>query len=200
MSEPDSIPEPRSRDVLLAFVMGLWLALLQSAHFFLLEVRLSSRAGSFFIALFCWLAGFLGGLNFGSPRRLPWFVALAAVGYHAAYALLDWRPYQWSVLPGVAVCIAVGGLAAGAFFPALEPRFGRVRSLLFHENNGYVLGLFLALLGCVFAGRALLVGAPAVGALTVLLLLRRVQLDSPVPPAPPTAPGAGSGAGAHAGA
>lgn len=157
----------RAGDVALAFATGVWLALLQFAYFFLLEVRLSSRAESFFAALFCWLVGFLVGLNVRSRRAFPVLILAAPVGYYAAYAVMVARPYDWSVLPVVAACIALGGALAGAFFPHASERFARVKPLLLHENNGYLVGLVLALLGSVFAGRALLGAAPAAGAIVV---------------------------------
>ena len=58
----------RFRDLLLAFVIGVWLALLQFSYFFMLEVHVSSRATSYFVAVFFWLIGFLIGLNLRSPR------------------------------------------------------------------------------------------------------------------------------------
>lgn len=154
-------------DVALVFATGVWLALLQFAYFFLLEVRLSSRAESFFAALFCWLVGFLVGLNVRSPRAFPVLIVAAPLGYYVAYAVMAARPYDWSVLPVVAACIALGGALAGAFFPHASERFARVKPLLLHENNGYLVGLVLALLGSVFAGRALLGAAPAAGAIVV---------------------------------
>lgn len=171
-----TVRQARAREIALAMVTGVWLALLQSAYFFLLEVRLSSRAGSFFVALFCWLVGFLVGLNVGAGRHFARWVGVAAAGYYAAYLVLEARPYEWAMLPIVALCIATGGAAAGAFFPALEPRFGRVKALFLHENNGYLLGLLAALLGCVFAGRTLLVAAPALGAAAVWVLWRATSV------------------------
>jgi hypothetical protein len=163
----EAAPTPGRRDAVFAFVTGLWLALLQFAYFFLLEVQLSSRAGAFFVVLFCWLVGFLAGLNAASRQTFPWLTGLAPLAYYLAYAVLHLRPYDWSVLPVVAASVAVGGALAGAFFPHMSGRFARVKMLLLHENNGYVTGLVLALLGSVFAGRALLSLAPAAGAVLV---------------------------------
>lgn len=179
MTEPAPTSH-RWRDTVLAFLTGLWLALLQFAYFFLLEVRLTSRAEAFFAVLFCWLVGFLAGLNAASPRTFPRLVWLAPLGYYLAYAVLAARPYDWSVLPVVAGGVAVGGALAGAFFPYMAARFAKTKLLLLHENNGYVCGLVLALLGSVFAGRALLALAPVVGAVVIggMLLAGRGRAES----------------------
>ena len=42
-----------------AFFLGAALALIQMSFFFMLEVHVSSRADSYFTALFFWLVGFL---------------------------------------------------------------------------------------------------------------------------------------------
>ena len=165
MNEP--APAPGRRAAVFAFLTGLWLALLQFAYFFLLEVQLSSRAGAFFAVVFCWLAGFLAGLNAASRRTFPWLAGLAPLAYYLAYAVLLARPYDWSALPVVAGSVAAGGALAGAFFPFMAGRFARMKMLLLHENNGYVTGLVLALLGSVFAGRALLNLAPVAGAVVI---------------------------------
>ncbi len=159
-----------ARANLLALAVGLWLALLQFAYFFLLEVRLSSRATSFFVALFFWLVGFLAGLNLRSPRAFPILLGLAPAAYYGAYLLLGALPYRNGLLPVVGACIATGGALAGAFFPHAAARFSNVKWLLFQENNGFVVGILTALLGSVFAGRFLLEWAPVLGALPVVAL------------------------------
>ncbi|MCC6233343.1 MAG: hypothetical protein IT580_11910 [Verrucomicrobiales bacterium] len=154
----------------LAAAMGVWLALLQFAYFFLLEVRLSSRATSFFVALFFWLAGFLVGLNVRSPRVFVLLLPASLGAYYVARQVLGLFPYRLGILPVVGVCIAVSGALAGAFFPYLARRFLAVKWLLFHENNGFVVGLLLTLFGSVFAGRFFLDWAPVLGAVPVLAL------------------------------
>jgi hypothetical protein len=157
----------------LALAIGLWLALLQFAFFFLLEVRLTSRATSFFVALFFWLVGFLVGLNLTSVRAFPRLIGLAPLAYYVAFLLLRLFPHQLSILPAIGVCIAISGALAGSFFPYAAERFPGTRRLLLHENNGFVAGILLSLLGSVFAGRLFLEWAPAAGALPVAALALR---------------------------
>lgn len=171
LTRPAAEPRPhRFTDSLLAFCVGLWLALLQFSFFFLLEVRLTSRATTFFVALFFWLVGFLVGLNLRSPRAFPALVALAPAAYYVAHLTLGLLPYRVQALPVVGACIAVAGALAGAFFPHTAGRFARLKVLLFHENNGFVLGILLSLFGAVFAGRFLLDWSPALAAVPVVFL------------------------------
>lgn len=157
--------------VLLAFVTGLWLALLQFSHFFLLEVWLTSRATTYFAALFFWLAGFLAGLQFNGRKMFPLLVVAGAAGYYVSLGVFTLWPFKLAMLPVAGLCIAAGGAAAGAFFPFAAGRFAGVKWLLFHENNGFVVGIIVALLGAVFQGRWLLTWVPGLGAAAVLALL-----------------------------
>lgn len=173
---------------MLAFVTGFWLALLQFSHFFLLEVRLTSRATTFFVALFFWLLGLLAGLQTGGRRAFPILVVAGAAGYYASLGLFSLWPFRLAVLPAAGCGIAAGGAAAGAFFPFAARRFTRVKWLLFHENNGFVLGILAALLGAVFEGRWLLMWAPGLGAAAVLGLLRLSAPGTQNQVADPSAP------------
>ena len=173
MSDTPPAPRPETGGGLFAAAVGLWLALLQFAFFFLLEVRLSSRATTFFVALFFWLAGFLIGLNLRGPRAFQVLMVLAPVGYYLAYLLLGALPYRHQTLPVVGICIAISGALAGAFFPHAAGRFPTLKWLLFHENNGFIAGIILTLLGSVFAGRFFLDWAPALGAIPVVALTLR---------------------------
>ena len=112
---PGQSLNPRARATLLAFATGLALALLQFSYFFLLEAYLTSRASSFFVALFFWLIGFLAGLNLRSDRAFPVLAATAPLAYYVALAGLSTFLPPALLVP-VGGCIAVSGCFAGAFF------------------------------------------------------------------------------------
>jgi hypothetical protein len=103
----------------------------------------------------------------------------AALAYYAALGLLRAFPYEWRVLPAVAVCLGVSGALSGSFFPYARNLFPRVKLLFFHENNGFLLGILLALLGSVFAGRALLALGPAAGLLPASAFFLAVSARRP---------------------
>lgn len=169
MSEPEKIPgrgeidRPAGRDMAFCFAAGIYFALLQFSYFFLLEVFLSSRAVSFFVAVFFWLIGFLIGLNLEVRRRFPLFLGLSCIAYYGGFFLIRTFPYQLSVMPAVGALIAFSGSCAGAFFPYAKDRFPRIKHLFLHENNGFILGIALSLVGSVWAGRWLLSLAPLFG-------------------------------------
>ena len=166
MTTDASPPSPnRFRIAFLVFATGTWLALLQFSYFFLLEVHYSSRAHIYFAALFCWMTGFLLGLNLPSGKRYEQLLVVASLSYYGALAALRFYAFSPIVLPIVAICIMTGGTLAGAFFPRQQSRFAECRWLFLHENNGFVIGLLLALVGAIFHGRLLLNAAPICGML-----------------------------------
>jgi hypothetical protein len=196
MSEapPPALPASRAgaaRDTAAAFFLGVALALLQLSFFFMLEVHVTSRADSYFTALFFWLIGFLWGLNRPGPLAFPALLLLAPLAYYVALGTVGTWPYRLALLPLVGACIGVGGAMAGSFFPWAQRSFPRARLLFFHENNGFLAGIGVALLGSVFFGQALLSYAPLLGVLPVAMLLGRSLAPSaagePLGTLPPSA-------------
>jgi hypothetical protein len=182
MSEAPAAGGPRKgafRDAAAAFFLGVALALVQLSFFFMLEVHVTSRADSYFVALFFWLIGFLAGLNLPGPRVFGTLLLASPLAYYTALGAVEIWPYRLALLPIVGACIAVAGAMAGSFFPWAERRFKAARLLFFHENNGFLAGIAFTLLASVFFGQALLRYAPLVGVLPVVLLLGRSLMASP---------------------
>ena len=148
----------------LSFVSGLHFALLQASWYLLLEAHLSSQSLSYFICLFFWLCGLLLGLNLRGDR---WFVGLLGAGvasYYVAWSLARWAPFHSSLYPVAAIGSVVSGLLPGFFFRFIARRYRPIRRPLLHENNGFILGLLVALRGATHFGGSLLAFAPALGA------------------------------------
>jgi len=161
----------------LSMATGLHLALIQSCHFLLLESHLSARSFSYFVTLFFWLIGFLVGLQLRGARWFAGLVGAGAAGYYAIWLLARWMPFHTALYPAAAASSAVSALLAGYFFRFVGDRYRPVRRPLLHENNGFVLGLFLALKGVVHLGGWLLAGAPAAGAALVALAFAVARRD-----------------------
>jgi hypothetical protein len=155
----------------LSFAAGLHFAVVQTSYFLLLEARLSSRASSYFLALLLWLAGLFVGLRLGSGRRFGEALAASLVAYHAAHRLASWAPFHWALYVAVGLGSIVSGASSGIFFRFIARRYPPVRSPLFHENNGFVLGLLIALRGATHFGGSLLACGPVITAGLVALLL-----------------------------
>lgn len=155
----------------LSFAAGLHFAVVQTAYFLLLEARLSSRASSYFIALLFWLVGLLLGLLLGEDRGFGVALAAGLAGYHAAHRLAIGAPFHPALYAVVALGSILSGAASGLFFRFVARRYRPIRSPLFHENNGFVLGLAVALRGATHFGGALLAWGPAATAALVALLV-----------------------------
>lgn len=160
----------RSINIALSFACGLYFALLQFSYFFLMEAYLSSQYLSYFITLLFWLCGFLVGLNLS---RKGWFTLLLAVGlmtYYLTWLLTRFIPFHTLLYPAAAICSVISGLLPGYFFPFMSPRFNAIKSLLLHENNGFILGILIALKASIHFGNWFLTYIPALGAMIVILL------------------------------
>jgi hypothetical protein len=153
------------------FAAGLHFAVVQTAYFLLLEARLSSRASSYFLALLFWLVGLFLGLRLGDGRRFAKMLPASLCAYQATHGLATWMPFHPALYVAVALASVVSGASSGLFFRFITRRWTPVRSPLFHENNGFVLGLLVALQGATRFGGALLAYGPAVTVALVTLLL-----------------------------
>jgi hypothetical protein len=152
----------------LSFVSGVHFAVTQTSYFLVLEAFVSSQALSYFIALFFWLVGLLVGLNVGRRRLFVPLLAIGTAAYYAAWWCATAMPFASIAYVVVAGCSALSGLLPGHFFRFAGARIRPVRRVLFHENNGFLLGLFLALVGAVRFGGSLVAFGPLLGALAVL--------------------------------
>ena len=158
-------------NIFFAFVCGLYFAVLQFSYFFLMEAYLSSQVLSYFITLLFWLCGFLVGLNISRERWFSGLLLLGVVAYYAAWTLTKEVPFHSLLYPFAAICSISSGLLPGYFFPFMARRFLSIRLMLFHENNGFLLGILLALKGSIHCGSWFLTYAPLLGAALVGIAL-----------------------------
>lgn len=184
----------------LSMASGLHFAVLQASHFLLLEAHLSARSQTYLLTMLCWLAGFWIGLGVAGqrsgaalgqaelrprtpahPRAFPGLLAAGAASYYATWALSRWLPFHGALYVAAALSSAVGALLAGHFFRAVAEGWRPLRRPLLHENNGFLAGLLLALLGAVRAGGWLLAWGPAAGAVLVALAYSAARRDLACP-------------------
>ena len=159
-------------DVLLPFTAGIHFALLQTGYFLLLEAHLSSQSLSYFVALFFWLTGLLLGLRLGDDRWFGPLLGAGILGYYLTFALTRWIPFHPALYPTAALSSVLSGLLPGFFFRFAARRWpANVARPLFHENNGFILGLFLALRGVIYVGGRLVSLGPAASFLLVVVAL-----------------------------
>lgn len=172
-----------------AFVCGLYFAVLQFAYFFLMEAFLSSQYLSYFVTLFFWLCGFLVGLSIAGDGWLAKLLLAGVATYYVAWSLTQAAPFSALLYPSAAACSIVSGLLPGYFFPFMGRRFRSMKSLFFHENNGFILGILVSLKASIHCGSWFLALGPLVGATLVLVVLllsgaaRRAALVVPAPQA-----------------
>jgi hypothetical protein len=144
----------------LSFIAGLHFALLQTSYFLLLEAHLSSQSLSYFVTLFFWLTGLLLGLFVGADRWFSPLLGVGILGYYVTFALTRWIPFHGALYAVAAIASVISGLLPGFFFRFAARRWVGVRSALFHENNGFLLGLFVCLRGAIHFGGLLVALGP----------------------------------------
>jgi hypothetical protein len=146
---------------------GLLFAVLQSAYFFVLEIRLTAAYPSFLAVTLGWLLGSVAGLRWGSQLAEGVWIGLSLLAFFSTQGLLHSFPYATWMLPVAALMIAVSGAQAGAFFRQNRDLMKSASRLFFWENNGFIAGWILGFACFVQLGPVYLVTGPAAMALTV---------------------------------
>lgn len=153
----------------LSFVVGLHLAIVQTSYFLLLEAFVSSQALSYFVAIFFWLVGLLVGLWLKRDRLFPVLLLAGSASYYVTWWLARLMPFANAMYLVAGACSIVSGLLPGYFFRFIAPRVRPVSRAFLYENNGFVLGLFIALAGATRFGAPLVAIGPLITtALTAL--------------------------------
>ncbi|NLI76288.1 MAG: hypothetical protein GX442_07595 [Candidatus Riflebacteria bacterium] len=143
---------------------GFWLGHVQVALGFHLLVSQGAGVGFYFAMLALWLAGALLGTlaPVGRGRGLV-LQAVAAGGFVPAIVTARHFPFSLWSLGGVLGAVLLSGAFGGWFLQDRAAAAGReAAGVLFHENNGFVLGY-----GC--AGMLLLVSVPLLDLFTLFL-------------------------------
>ncbi|MBI4249875.1 MAG: hypothetical protein HY611_10265 [Elusimicrobia bacterium] len=162
-----------------AFAGGFLFAVVQFSYYLLLEWHLSSAWTSYAAVAAAWLSGTVIGL---ASRRTAAPGILAAVNLAAYYCLWGTAvlfPFDDRFLPLYMAAIAMSGASAGFFFRWCFLRMADARGVLFHENNGFVLGWVLNFLGYSLYGYSYLLAAPAAAALLFLAAVKFHSLPRP---------------------
>lgn len=152
-----------------AFAGGVLFASLQFCYFVQLESQLSSAWTTYAAVGLSWMAGILLGLLAGPGGRrreaiLRW-CSLAA--YMLAWSTLRFRPFDNRFLALYAICVLASGAHAGCFFKTGAASSVTASSFLLHENNGFLAGMVLSILGFSWNAGVFTLAAPV--ALTLLL-------------------------------
>ena len=152
----------------LAVLVGLWLAALQISLFLSLQLLLSSAYLTFVVVILAWIVGGAIGVWVPAGRWTLPLMLVAGVSPYLSFGLLAIAPYNTSLMGLHGLLITMTALYAGHFFQQERQYYKHIGELFFWENNGFVLGLILGVLGFVFYGRPFLYAIPACGLIIVL--------------------------------
>ncbi|MFA5504380.1 MAG: hypothetical protein WC314_04165 [Vulcanimicrobiota bacterium] len=154
------------------YLVGFWLACLQTSLFFVLQISLSSAFLSYGVLLFGWLLGSAVGVSL-TPRQARLWLVVSALCPYGLYGVLHFFPYRLEALPLVGLLIVLCSIFAGVFFQAEKSRFEKIGRLLFWETAGFCSGLVAALAVLLFLGGLTLAAWSPAGGLLLLVFHRR---------------------------
>lgn len=161
---------------LLLFV-GLYLGIIQSALFFTVQVFVSATYTGYFAIVLTWSAGVIAYMKFGPKRNLLFTLVLSLSAY---YLLLIYSTFFTtsleSFLPAL-ILIFISAFPVGELFKEYSQKISS-DLLLFHENNGFILGLIFGMICFVKFGVNFLYFIPAAGFILALINYKNYPLLS----------------------
>lgn len=130
-----------------AFASGLHFALVQNALCLAIGLFINFSLLGYFVIILSWLLGSVFGLNpffrrfHQSGISFVCSMAVVLFTYFLSKSGLTSHMGTWVLVEFVAV---IAGIQAGSFFGGFE-KHSKISAILWHENNGFVLGVILSL-------------------------------------------------------
>jgi len=151
------------------FLTGVFFSFMQFGFLLSLQINVSSTYLTYALVTICWMAGILAGL-WTTKFRPVHLMLFQPIAYFFSYYLVTSAPFSSLTFPVAAIAITGSGLWAGRFFPEMFSSIQRADSLLFHENNGFILGAVAFFIGFTMLGRPFLVYSPLIMSLILLCM------------------------------
>jgi hypothetical protein len=164
--------------IMTAFTAGLYFATCQVGYFTHMEFNLSSTFVSFYVTIGLWILGSLAGLLIRFRKLSPLLILGGLAAFFLHSFMLHKFPYNMRMLPLYMLFIFCSALYSGYFFRWARKDFKSVKSLFFHENNGFLCGYVIAVGELLLHGQLsqyVLPPATAAGHLILLFVLSRYQ-------------------------
>ncbi len=134
------------RNTLTIYLAGLWFGILQSMIYFTIQVYVTATYAGYFAMILAWMSGVVFMLRYKGGPAFMQSVLISVIAYYALLGISIssgiYFPVRWIILP-VLIFIIAG--SAGSFFREFAGKTGSDR-LFFHENNGFIFGMFFGLI------------------------------------------------------
>lgn len=154
-------------------VLGFYFGILQTAFYFSIEVFVTATFTGYFFLILAWMCGVIFAMKTTLLENFYLSFTTSIVLFYIFLLFVIYTPFSGSMYPLLGLLIFVSAFPAGKFFK----QFGKSvssDSLFFHENNGFVLGMVMAILLFVKFGIQFIYFAPILAySLTILSLKKR---------------------------
>lgn len=157
--------------IMTAFTAGLYFATCQVGYFIHMEFNLSSTFVSYYVVIGLWILGSLAGLLIRVRKLSPLLIPGGLAAFFLHSFMLHRFPYNMQMLPLYMLFIFSSALYSGYFFRWARRDFKSVKSLFFHENNGFLCGYVIAVGELLLHGQLSQYVLPPAAATVLLLLL-----------------------------
>ncbi len=172
-SSVDSVPARSG--LLLPYQAGVHFGIVQACLFLTIQCFFTATVVGYFAVMLAWMCGALWSLCRPRQIALPTALLLSLVSsYGLLWVLTAFAPGM-HLIPVIFVLVALAATPVGALFRSWPSELSG-RQLFLHENNGFVLGYVLSILGFVEWGVNFLYWAPLVSFASAALAAQAAPL------------------------
>ncbi|NOG84391.1 MAG: hypothetical protein HND49_11420 [Planctomycetes bacterium] len=143
-----------------------------------MEFNLSSSFVSYYVVIGLWIIGCGAGLMISLRGLGPWILLIGLSAFYMHSFFLKRYPYDMNMMPIYMLLIFLTALYSGYFFRHARRNFRSVKSLFFHENNGFLCGYLVAVVELLLHGQFTQHVLPSLAAFGHLLLVFASKMEA----------------------
>lgn len=162
----------KSLSALPLVVLGFYFGILQTAFYFSIEVFVTATFTGYFFLVLAWMCGVIFAMKTDLLENFSLSFTTSVILFYIFLLFVISLPFRGLMYPLLGLLIFVSAFPAGKFFK----QFGKSvssDSLFFQENNGFVLGMVMAILLFVKFGIHFIYFAPILTYLLTILSLKK---------------------------
>jgi len=138
---------------------GLYFSVLQFSYFLVLQLNVSSTYITYMVVVLAWMLGTVVGL-WWTKLNTVLIGLLGGIAYYFVFLLVSVSSLSIWTLTLASVGVFISGLWAGRFFVHYFTRVPDTDKLFFHENNGFLIGIIITVIGFAQYGKLFLMWSP----------------------------------------
>lgn len=162
----------KPQNALSLVVLGFYFGIVQTAFYFSIEVFVTATFTGYFFLVLAWMCGVVFAMKTDLLENIYLSISSSIALFYIFLLFVIFIPFNGLMFPFLGLLIFISSFPAGKFVKLFGKSVSS-DSLFFHENNGFVLGMVMAVLLFVKFGIHFIYFAPILAYLLTILSLKK---------------------------